>query len=329
PPYRSITLYGPQGDQFLYNGQFINSYSVVQNPNPDLKWETTTMMNAGIDFTILQGRVNGSVDVYNKETNDLLYEYNVSTPPYQFNRLLANGASMTNRGVEVMVNAYVIEVGDFTWNTTANFAANKNEIGSLSSNIANLSVSRRLEGTPGLDGWTGQTVSIVAPGYAIGTFFAPKYVGYDATTQQTIYETRNGELVTADRLNTPDDFRVIGQALPKFTYGWSNTFSYKAFDLGFFIRGVYGNKIYNATRADLSRLNQASVTNVSKEAVKDGIFEAPVNSSRWLEDGSFLRLDNATIGYNFNLADHKYFKNARIYLTGTNLFTITKYTGVD
>lgn len=329
PPYRSITLYGPQGDQFLYNGEFINSYSVVQNPNPDLKWETTTMINAGVDFGILGGRINGSVDVYSKETNDLLYEYNVSTPPYQFNRLLANGASMTNKGIEVMLNAFIIESGEFEWSSSANFAANKNEIGSLSSNIGNLSVSQRLEGGPGLDGWTGQTVSIVAPGYAIGTFYAPKYVGYDATTNETVYETKNGELVTADNLSTPGDYRVIGQALPKFTYGWSNTFSYKGFDFGFFLRGVYGNKIYNATRADLSRLNQASVTNVSKDAVEDGIFEAPVNSSRWLEDGSFLRLDNATLGYNFNLENNKYIKNARVYLTGTNLFTITKYTGVD
>lgn len=328
PPYRSLTLYGPQGDQFLYNGEFVNSFSVVQNPNPDLKWETTTMINAGIDFALLEGRINGSIDVYDKETNDLLYEYNVPTPPYQFNRLLANGASMTNRGVEIMIGADVLE-GPVAWNTSVNFAANKNEIGSLSSNIGNLSVSSRLEGNPGLDGWTGQSVSVVIPGQPLGTFYAPKYVGYDAEAKQTIYETKNGELVTADQLNTPDDFRIIGYALPKFTYGWNNTFTYKAFDLSFFIRGVYGNKIYNATRADLSRLNQASVTNVSKEAVEDGIFEAPVNSNRWLEDGSFLRLDNATLGYNFNLGDNQYIKSARVYVTGTNLFTLTKYTGVD
>src|SRR5690606_27256849 len=172
-------------------GEFVNSFSVVQNPNPDLKWETTTMINAGIDFALLEGRINGSIDVYDKETNDLLYEYNVPTPPYQFNRLLANGASMTNRGVEFMIGADVLE-GPIAWNTSVNFAANKNEIGSLSSNIGNLSVSSRLEGNPGLDGWTGQSVSVVIPGQPIGTFYAPKYVGYDAEAKQTIYETKNG-----------------------------------------------------------------------------------------------------------------------------------------
>jgi TonB-dependent starch-binding outer membrane protein SusC len=122
----------------------------------------------------------------------------------------------------------------------------------------------------------------------------------------------------------------MGYALPKFTYGWNNTFSYKNYDLNIFLRGVYGNQIFNATRADLSRLQQANVTNVSKDAVEEGIFETPlIASSRFLEDGSFLRLDNATLGYRFNVSKVKYFKQARIYLTGQNLFTLTDYTGVD
>lgn len=329
-PYKSITLFGQQGGQFMYNGDWLNSYGVNQNPNPDLKWETTSMFNVGVDFEFLQGRLSGTVEYYNKETEDLLYEYNVPTPPYQHDRLLANGASMTNKGIEVALSGRIIDREDFAWTSSANFAHNQNRVGNLSSNIGNLSVSERYEGGIGLEGWTGQTVAIVLPGHPVGTFYTAKYVGYDAEARKTIYQNAAGELVTADQITARDDYQVMGYALPKFTYGWNNSFRYKQFDLGVFLRGVYGNKIFNATRADLSRLPQAGITNISKDAVEDGIFETPtIASSRFLEDGSFLRLENATLGYTFNVEGWRFFNSARIYLTGQNLFTVTDYTGVD
>src|SRR5690606_37887786 len=126
------------------------------------------------------------------------------------------------------------------------------------------------------------------------------------------------------------DYMIMGRALPKFTYGWNNSFRYKNWDLNFFLRGVYGNQIFNATRADLSRLQQANVTNVSKDAVAEGIYETPlIASSRCLEDGSLLRLDHATLGYRFNLEGAQYFKIARVYVSGQNLFAIANYSGVD
>lgn len=330
-PYSSVIQYGAGSDQFLYNGEFINSIAVSQNANPDLKWETTKMINIGLDFALFKGVISGTVEYYDKKTSDLLYSYNVPTPPYLFNTLLANGGSMTNKGIEITLNANIINTPDFQWKSFGNFARNKNKIGSISGNIANLNLARILTGGDnfsGFDGWTSQSTSIVIPGQPIGTFFMPKYVGYDATQKKTIYESPSGTLKTADQLLSPDDYQIVGYALPKFTYGWGNNFTYKKFDLGFFLRGVYGNKIYNATRADLSRLTQASVTNVSPLAVKDGIFEAPVNSSRFLESGSFLRLDNATLGYTIPVTKGA-IKNLRVYFSGTNLFTITDYTGVD
>jgi iron complex outermembrane receptor protein len=329
-PYRQIVIFGPQDGQFLYNGEWVNAYGVNQNENPDLKWESTGMFNIGVDFELLRGRFGGSIEYYNKETKDLLYEYDVPSPPYQHNRLLANGANMSNKGIEISLNANVYSNNDFSYNTSVNFAHNVNKVGSLSSNIENIGVSERYEGYIGLDGWTGQSASIVLPGYALGTFYVANYIGYDEIAKKTIYQKPNGELVTADQLSAPDDYMVMGHALPKFTYGWSNTFQYRNWDLNFFLRGVYGNQIFNATRADLSRLQQANVTNISKEAVAEGIFETPlVASSRFLEDGSFLRLDNATLGYTFGVAESRYFKRARVYLSSQNLFTITDYSGVD
>lgn len=328
-PYSSLTLYGPQSSQFIYNDEWINSYGVVQNPNPDLKWETTSMTNVGIDFSVLSGRISGSIDAYKKETKDMLYKYDVPSPPYQYNKLLANGASMTNRGIEFVMNVVAVDNRDFSWTSSFNIAANKNKIGSLDSNIGNLSIAERYEGTMGLEGWTAQTVSLVKPGLPIGTFYTFKYVGYDADQKKTLYENAKGEIVTVDKLKSPDDFQNVGQALPKVTYGWNNTFRYKRWDLNFFLRGVGGNKIFNASRADLSRLTQATTCNISHEAVKDGIMEAPQSSSRWLENGSFLKLDNLTVGYQVNMEKVKGISQLRLYVTGQNLFTITKYTGVD
>lgn len=328
-PYSSLTLYGPQSSQFIYNDEWINSYGVVQNPNPDLKWETTSMTNVGIDFSVLGGRISGSIDAYKKETKDMLYKYDVPSPPYQYNKLLANGASMTNRGIEFVMNVVAVDNRDFSWTSSFNIAANKNKIGSLDSNIGNLSIAERYEGTMGLEGWTAQTVSLVKPGLPIGTFYTFKYVGYDADQKKTLYENAKGEIVTVDKLKSPDDFQNVGQALPKVTYGWNNTFRYKRWDLNFFLRGVGGNKIFNASRADLSRLTQATTCNISHEAVNDGIMEAPQSSSRWLENGSFLKLDNLTVGYQVNMEKVKGISQLRLYVTGQNLFTITKYTGVD
>ncbi|QBQ42490.1 TonB-dependent receptor [Sphingobacterium psychroaquaticum] len=329
-PYCQIVIFGPQNGQFLYNGKWMNAYGVNQNANPDLKWETTSMFNVGLDFELWKGRLGGSVEYYNKETKDLLYEYDVPSPPYQFNRLLANGATMSNKGVEIVLNARVVSNSNFSYNTTVNFARNINEVGSLTSNIENIGVSQRYEGGIGLEGWTGQTAAIVLPGQALGTFYVAKYVGYDEAAKRTIYQKPSGELVTQDQISAPDDYQIMGHALPKFTYGWNNNLRYKSWDLNIFFRGMYGNQVFNATRADLSRLQQASVTNISKDAVKEGVFETPlIASSRFIEDGSFLRLDNATLGYRFAVAGHKYFKQARIYATGQNLFVLTDYTGVD
>ncbi|WP_241789150.1 SusC/RagA family TonB-linked outer membrane protein [Sphingobacterium rhinopitheci] len=329
-PYRQILLFGPRDGQFYYNGQWVNAYGVSQNDNPDLKWETTSMFNIGLDFEILKGRIGGSVEYYDKNTKDLLYEYDVPSPPYQFNRLLANGASMSNKGIEIVLNARVYSNDNFAYNTTVNFAKNVNKVGSLASNIANIGVAQRYEGGIGLDGWTGQTAAIVLPGQPLGTFYVAKYIGYDDVAEKTIYEKPSGELVTQDQISAPDDYQIMGHALPKFTYAWNNNLRYKKWDLNIFFRGMYGNQIFNATRADLSRLRQANVTNISKDAVEEGIFETPlIASSRFIEDGSFFRLDNATLGYRFNVSNSKYFKQARIYMTGQNLFTITNYTGVD
>jgi len=329
-PYRQIIIFGPQDGQFYYNGSWVDAYGVNQNENPDLKWESTSMFNVGLDFELMRGRFSGTIEYYDKETRDLLYEYDVPSPPYQHNRLLANGATMNNKGIEVTLNALVYNNTDFSYNTTANFAHNVNVVGSLESNIENIGVSQRFEGDIGLEGWTGQTAAIVLPGQAIGTFFVANYIGYDAEAQRTIYQKPTGELVTQDQISAPDDYMIMGRALPKFTYGWNNSFRYRNWDLNFFLRGVYGNQIFNATRADLSRLQQANVTNISKDAVAEGIFETPlIASSRFLEDGSFLRLDNATLGYRFNLEGAQYFKNARVYVSGQNIFTITNYSGVD
>lgn len=327
-PYASFFQYGPQTDQFYYNGNYIASYGPTQAANPDLKWESTTSFDLGLDFALLNSALTGSVDYYNKDTKDLLYTYDVDPGVYGFNTLLANGGTLTNEGIELMLNANIIRKGDLTWTSSINLSHNKNTIGST--NAGQLTITNPyVGGFTGIDGWTGETVSIVRPGDEIGTFYTRKYVGYDPASKKTIYMNPAGELETSDQSAARSDYQAVGQALPDLTYGWNNSFTYKQFDLGFFFRGMYGNQIFNATRADLSRLNAATITNQSTLAVEEGIFEAPVASSRFIEDGSFLRLDNATLGYTLNIKTSKYIRNARFYVTGQNIFTITNYSGVD
>jgi len=324
-PYQSLARYGVKGAAFV-NGTWINTYAYTQNPNKDLQWEKTSVFNIGIDFSIIKGRINGTVEWYDKKTTDMLDKYNVPVPPYPVPELFANVGAMNNKGVEVTLGVEVIKDRPFTWTANLNFAANKNKITSLS----NEQLKKEFEyvGNPGGQGLSDIPVAIIKPGLPLGTFFTYEYAGKDKDGI-AVYNNANGLQVKAKDLRR-EDFKVVGYALPDFTYGWNNNFQYKQLDMNLFFRGVYGNKIFNALATNLDRLSEATVVNVSKKAIEEGITknDPPIYSSYYVENGSFLRLANATIGYTFN---HKIkaIKSARIYFTAQNLFTITKFTGVD
>ncbi|WP_035644327.1 TonB-dependent receptor [Flavobacterium sp. ASV13] len=311
---------------FYYNGQQVGAYGPNQAANPDLNWEKTATANIGLDFTVLKGKLSGSVEVYDKKTTDMIYNYSVNPVLVPVGTIVANGGNMSNKGVEVTLNANVVKTKNFSYATSLNFSHNKNEITKLTNPyfIGGDSI-RRVQ--PDGGGQTGSTLQILKEGKPLGQFFTLQYAGKNAAGISQ-YVAKDGSLTTNPQIGV--DYHYAGSAQPKFMMGWNNNFTYKKFDLNIFFRGVFGNKIFNATRADLFRPSTAMSNNILVDAAGESPndINAYKYSTRFIEDGSYIRLDNMTLGYDFGKVG-RYIKKIRIYETVNNLFVITKYSGID
>lgn len=325
--FSSILVYGSQSSsKFIYNGNVTNSIGPVRNDNPDLKWESTGTTNIGVDFGLFKNRITGSVDYYIKKTSDLIYDqYPVSLTQYFVPTITANAGKIKNSGIEVVLTGTPVKTKDFTWKTSVNASHNKNVIESLSNGQFNL--PQFYTAQLGGKGQSGNFSQIVQPGYALGTYYLWHYMGKNAAGVST-YLNAAGNTIATQPLTT--DQRIAGNAQPSLIYGWSNTFYYKNFDLNFLVRGVMGNKILNATLASLNNPADAKLQNIPTftlgESYKD--INAYLISDRYLESGAYLRLDNATLGYTVK-PKVPAIKSIRFYLSGNNIFVITKYKGID
>lgn len=322
--YTGQLIYGISGT-YYNNGVQAAAYAPIQGSNPDLKWERTATKNLGVDFGILNNKITGSVDVYDKNTTDMLFKYNVSASLVPGGAIWANGGSINNKGIEVSLTASPVNTKSFSWASTINMAYNKNKITSLKGPYSNGDSVRYSD--PEGPGQTNATLQILKVGYPLGQFFSLKYAGKDASGNSLFYK-HDGSTTTTPSIGT--DYFYLGNAQPKVLMGWSNTFKYKALELNIFLRGTFGNKIFNATRADLSYTAGAAVNNILNSAADDKISDTRNSfySDRYIESGSYVRLDNATLGYNFK-NPVKYVNTVRLYLSTNNLFTITGYKGID
>lgn len=321
-PYQSLSLYGGSG-QYYDNGNWFQAYSISQNANPNLKWEQTAMFNIGLDFSLFKNRVTGAIDYYDKNTSDLLYTYTVPIPPYFIPTMIANVGSMSNKGVEVVINTDVIRKNNLRWNVSVNFAHNKNQITKLSNDAFQTTSIKT--GNVFIRGGSVNTTSIIAEGKDVGTFYGWISKGLDKTGKYIFDDMIDGKSGLTD-----EDRTYIGSAQPKLTYGVSNSITYKKWDFNFFIRGVYGNDLLNYSRMAYATTQWLPGANVLKESLTLGLNENPTMSSFYIEKGSFLRLDNASVAYNFNTKGSSWgIDRFRVYFTSQNLFTITKYKGLD
>jgi TonB-dependent starch-binding outer membrane protein SusC len=324
--YTTKLLYGFVGTT-VYQGNTINAISAIQNDNPDLRWEKTSTANIGLDFAVLSDRISGSFEVYDKRTTDVIYPYPVNTNQYLYSQLVANVGEVSNKGIEVALNANVVDRGTFSWNTSLNLAHNKNKIVTLSNDIFKADSIRVF--TPDGGGQSGATIQALMSGQPIGTFYTYKYAGKNESGVSQ-YVNSDGTLTSTAGQLSVDDYQVVGNAQPKLLLGWNNNLKYKNFDLNIFFRGVFGNKIMNVTRADLFRPATATINNIPVEVASESVndFNSYRYSSRFVESGNYVRLDNATLGYNFkNLGQD--IKRLRLYVSVNNLFIITKYKGID
>jgi TonB-dependent starch-binding outer membrane protein SusC len=317
--------YGLVGTTFI-GGETIRAVGVTQNANPNLKWETTSVINLGIDFAFLENRINGVIEVYDKKTTDLIWNYPVRTPPYLYPNILANVGEIDNRGIEFQLNAVAINSGRFQWTTSFNISHNRNEVVKLSSDEFETPERGINAGGVGGVGQSGNPLQIIKEGYPLGTFYVRKWAGRDDDGVSMFYDIDGVPQYTV----TVDDFYIFGSAQPDFIYGWSNSFSFGNLDLSFFLRGVSGNTIMNATLAGLNNPINATRNNIPRFTLDEPVtdYNSFFQSDRYLENGSYLRMDNATIGYTFNLTRYG-LNSARLYITGNNLFIITNYRGID
>ncbi|MVT07787.1 TonB-dependent receptor [Chitinophaga tropicalis] len=326
-PFISRLQYGTAG-YFNNAGAWVTAIGPTQNANPDLKWEKTAMSNIGLDYSLLNGMITGTIDVYKKKTSDLIWNYPVPTTQYPVGTLTANAGVMVNKGIEVTINVTPVKSKDFSWTSSLNLAHNKNLIESMSNERFKLDSIPLMQ--PDGGGQTGATLQLIKSGHPIGQFFTFKYAGKTADGISQFYNAKGEATSNVSSLVNGRDYYYAGNAQPKLLLGWNNSFTYKQLSFNFFFRSTLGNQIFNATQADLNRPATAAINNLpvssANESAKD--VNAYRYSSRFIEKGDYLRLDNATVAYTFKNIS-KNFRSLRLYVSGNNLFTITGYKGID
>lgn len=349
----NYTAQGAYSTGLGYVGQ--NGVGPTAIANPDLKWETTDQFNAGADLSFLKSRVNLSVDVYLKKTSNLLL--NVQLPNTSgFESALQNVGNTENRGFEINLNTVNLPGSSgsgLRWTSNFNISFNQNKITKLFN--GNDIINTR--GTGGFG--QAQTFGLLREGESIGAFFGWQANGVYANSSDnekqlradnaTGYLYRGGDIrftdQNGDNIIDPRDRVVVGNALPKFTGGLTNNFQYKNFQLDVLAQFSYGNSVYNGTRTVLEGMYQfASASKIVRNRWrKEGdITDMPRadhtdpggnrrSSTRWLEDGSYLRIKTATLSYNVPASVLQKIRvdNLRIYVTAQNLYTFTRYKGID
>ncbi|CAN5497252.1 TonB-dependent receptor [soil metagenome] len=326
PPRSGLSelIFAGQGN-YLINGAWIATYGPSQNENPDLKWEKKAEIDIGLDFTAFNSRLTGTIDYYNRKTSDLIFNVTVPSPPALFNRAWRNVGDLKGTGYEIALNYQVLKNKTLTWNTGINYSHNHVVLTRLDPSAGSYIGETNL-GSP------GQEATLITRSYEgaeIGAFYNAVYRGVDKDGK-FLFDDGEGNAV----LSTQTTYKtVIGHGLPKFEMGWTNTFTYKNFDLNFFLRGSFGHDLINTERAFFENPGVASIYNVvNTKYFNPNLDDAQIFSSLYVEKGDFVKLDNATLGYNFSIGRKggaSSIRSLRAFVTGRNLFTITGYTGAD
>lgn len=326
--YASLQRFGRTGN-FFYQGKYGPSYGPISNANPNLKWETKSEIDFGMDFAMLSSKLTGTFDIYQRTTKDLLLNVNVPVPPNLYNQTLVNIGELQNQGIELALNYAAISTAKMTWTTGINFATYSTKVVSLSSGGLSAAgeggvLYRANMGSPGQN---ATSLVRVKEGENLGQLWGPvqESINTDGTPKFKDLDG-NGSYCNCDL-----DRKVVGNGLPTVTIGWNNTFNFGQFDFNFFLRSAIGHDLYNSYRGFYENLEPTTINNynvVNTKYFDPKITKAVVNNTH-VEKATFLRLDNASLGYNLKIGSGKAISSLRFYVSGQNLFTITGYTGVD
>uniref|UniRef100_UPI004047AEAA SusC/RagA family TonB-linked outer membrane protein n=2 Tax=Algoriphagus sp. TaxID=1872435 RepID=UPI004047AEAA len=330
--YISLLRYGRQGN-FFYNGSFVPSYGPVSNNNPDLSWETKDEVNVGLDFVAFNNKLSGTIDYFTRVTSGMILPINVPVPPNLFPTTLLNIGEVENSGLEVLLNYNAIDKSDFKWNVGVNFSTLATNLRSLSAGDLSFgAVNYRSNfGSPGQN--LTQLIRVQENG-PLGQIWGPIQTGVDENGAP-IMKVINGTAKDANGnpvyCNCDDDRAQLGTAYPTINFGINNSFNYKNWDLNFFFRGSLGHSLINSYRGFYENTESTTVQNwniVKTKYFDPNIKKAEYNSSH-VEKADFMILDNATIGYNFNVKQGKSVGKIRTFLSVQTPFMFTGYTGVD
>ncbi|RAV28245.1 SusC/RagA family TonB-linked outer membrane protein [Sinomicrobium soli] len=323
-PYLSLYRFAYGG--FMYSGgEWIQGVGPYSNPNPNLKWETKRELNAGIDFTLWNSRLSGSLDLYQRNTSDLLYTYNVPVPPNLVSTIYANVGKIRNRGIELVLNVSPVSTEHFHWQLSGNVSYNENELTKLS----NETYERDFLETGSTGAPIQKTTHLVREGHPLGDFYGWVSQGVDENGNWIIKKANE------DGAETDADREVIGNGVPKMFAGLTSTMTFRQFDFTVGLRGAFMYQILNHFRMKHETFSYAywnhPKTILDKPYGGDYYLQdVPKYVSYYIEDGDYVKLDNVSLGYTFRLKeDSTFIKRLRVYLSGLNLHTFTGYTGVD
>ena len=315
--------YGSHGQYFM-DGEWVRGYRPATNANPDLRWEKLVAVNAGVDFVFFDNRLRGSLDLYDRRSPDLLYNYTAPQPPFIHSSILVNVGETQNLGAELSLDADIVKAKDFSWTSGINASVGYSKIKTLSNQIYGASYIDML-GTGGL----GQTSYYYryTEGSRIGTLYGYEAAGVNEYGDMMVYDNE-GNVITAASANA-EYKRYIGNTIPKLFLSWNNTFRYKNWDLNVFMNGAFGHMIYNNRRAgNLQSSGNANVFRTAYTRDKDVREYGGVVTSYFLEHGDFMKIQNVSLGYTLT-PKSDIIRSLRVFLTATDLYTITGYTGTD
>ena len=323
--YQSIATYSTRG-AYMIDNLWINGYAPSLNANPDLAWEKSTAFNIGLDFVAVNSRLRGSVEYFDRRSQDLLYNYTAPQPPFIYNTILVNVGTTKNTGIEVSLDYDVLAKKALKWTTGINWSMGSTKLTKLSSDAYQMAYLDLYQ-KPGPG--TSEYFFRVEEGGEIGQFYGYEHAGIDENGFLLIYDN-DGNAVPAAQAD-PSYKRNIGNGAPKHFLSWSNSLSYKNWDLSMLFRSALGYEIFNMRKYGMG-LKGAGTDNVLRTAYTkyaDVNSSGGIISSYFLENGNYFKLDNVTIGYNYLPKNRQLIESLRVYLTAKNVFTLTAYEGND
>jgi TonB-linked SusC/RagA family outer membrane protein len=315
--YKSLILLEKAG-KFLYNGEWINTYQPKSNPNPDLRWERKEEYNLGTDFSFFRNRFGGSLDFYYRTSKDLLYTYSVNAPPNLFDEMFTNVGTISNQGVELTLKGVPFKEENFNWNTIFTFSRNVNKL----VKYTNPEFTDKFIDVAWIGGDIPLFAQRIQEGQSLGNFYGPAWL--NVSDGRDVFKNANflGKV-------SPDDWQVMGNAYPICVLGWSNSIKLKNWDFNMSLRSNIGGKVLNLYRLYYENWSKIGTRNIVHTQYENPDFKGDATySSKYVEDATFLKLDNISIGYNLKTS-MKYVNSIRLSLIAQDVFCITKYRGMD